>query len=331
MKQVEMKSEPKNVLLTSAGRRGLLVQLFQRELGGLFPTAGVFATDLRPEISSACRLADRSFPVLPIADRGYVDELLDLCVEHEVGLVVPTIDTELMLLAEHRARFLEHGIHVAVSELDFVRQCRDKRLTSRLFSEHGIDSPRVVEPTKDAPYPLFAKPYDGSSSNNLFVLNSYEDVTPMIVDDPKMVCYEYLSPCEHDEYTVDMYYDRNSELRCFVPRLRIETRAGEVSKGRTARIASLEMLRENFGRLEGARGCLAVQFFVRRSSGDVFGIEINPRFGGGYPLSYEAGANYPQWLIREYLRDETVDHFEGWEDGLTMLRYDHHVLVRSAS
>lgn len=320
-----------NVLLTSAGRRGLLVQIFQRELGSLLPTASVFATDLKPEISSACQLADRSFRVLPIADSGYIDQLLEICVKHEVGLVVPTIDTELMLLAESRERFLQHGVHVIVSQPELVRQCRDKRQITDLFARYGVDSPQVIEPTSDAKYPLFAKPYDGSSSNNLFVVNSYEDVTPALLDDPKQICFEYLSPLEHEEYTVDMYYDHHSKLQCLVPRLRIETRAGEVSKGRTVRIPGLEILRENFHHLEGARGCLTAQFFVRRSNGHISGIEINPRFGGGYPLSYEAGANYPRWLIREYLCDETIEYFEDWEDGLTMLRYDHHVLVRSAS
>ncbi len=322
---------PKNVLLTSAGRRGLLVQLFQRELGSLFPTASVFAADLRPEISSACQLADRSFRVPPIAEEGYLDQLLQLCIQHEVGMVVPTIDTELRLLAENRERFLQHGIHAIVSEPELIRQCRDKRLTTDLFARYGVDSPLVVEPTREATYPLFAKPYDGSSSNNLFVVHSYEEVTPALLEDPKQICYEYMSPLEYAEYTVDMYYDRHSKLQCLVPRLRIETRAGEVSKGRTAKISALEILRDNFHYVEGARGCLTAQFFVRRSSGRLSGIEINPRFGGGFPLSYEARANFPQWLIREYLRGETVEFFEDWEDGLTMLRYDHHVLVRSAS
>ena len=50
----------KNVILTSAGRRGLLVQQFQQELGSLFPKSSLFAVDLLPEASSACLLADRS-------------------------------------------------------------------------------------------------------------------------------------------------------------------------------------------------------------------------------------------------------------------------------
>jgi carbamoyl-phosphate synthase large subunit len=142
---------------------------------------------------------------------------------------------------------------------------------------------------------------------------------------------DYLSPDEHDEYTIDMYYSRHDELKCLVPRLRIETRAGEVSKGRTSRIRAMDELRERMGTIEGARGCITLQVFVERASGTVSAIEINPRFGGGFPLSYEAGANYPRWLIEEYLLGKTIESFDDWESDLTMLRYDAHVVVRGAA
>jgi carbamoyl-phosphate synthase large subunit len=328
---VEFVDVDRNILLTSAGRRGLLVRLFQRELRQLFPGAQVYAADLSPEISSACQLADRSFKVRSLSDPGYIDQLLDLCDNHAISLIVPTIDTELLLLAENSERFIRRGVQVAVSHPDLVRQCRDKRLTAELFARHGIASPREIKPTADAQYPLFAKPYDGSSSRDLHVLQSFADVTPQITDSSKLVCYEYMSPGDYDEYTVDMYFDRHSDLKCLVPRLRIETRAGEVSKGRTERISALGELRVKLQTVQGAHGCITSQFFVRRSDGQVFGIEVNPRFGGGYPLSYEAGANFPKWLIGEYLGGETISFFKDWEDGLTMLRYDDHVLVRTAS
>jgi carbamoyl-phosphate synthase large subunit len=88
------------------------------------------------------------------------------------------------------------------------------------------------------------------------------------------------------------------------------------------------MLRERFGKVAGARGCITMQIFVHRQSQTVYGIEINARFGGGYPLSYEAGANFPGWLIQEHFFGVRNEFFDGWENDLTMLRYDEHVVVR---
>lgn len=74
-------------------------------------------------------------------------------------------------------------------------------------------------------------------------------------------------------------------------------------------------------------GCICLQVFYNPETEDVVGIEINPRFGGGYPQSYAAGANFPELLIREYFGKEKIEYFEDWKDNLIMLRYDDAIFV----
>jgi carbamoyl-phosphate synthase large subunit len=124
------------------------------------------------------------------------------------------------------------------------------------------------------------------------------------------------------EFTADCFYDQKGMLKCAVPRLRIETRGGEISKGVTKNNELTEFIFEKLGFLEGARGVLTWQFFFGKKSKKIFGIELNPRFGGGFPLSYEAGANYPGWLIEEYLFGKRIKEFHSWQENLGMLRYD---------
>ena len=70
------------------------------------------------------------------------------------------------------------------------------------------------------------------------------------------------------------------------------------------------------------------QFFKHKNNNSIYGIEINPRFGGGFPLSYLAGANFPKWIIQEYLFDlEIEESFDVWENNLLMIRYDDEILV----
>jgi carbamoyl-phosphate synthase large subunit len=320
-----------NLLITSAGRRGVLVGLFQQALRKFFPGSSVYASDLQPALSSACHLADGALETPPIGDPQYIDCLLRFCASHQVRALIPTIDTDLLLLAQHQHEFLDVGTTVIISDSELVKRCRDKRLTPQLFAQHGVDTPRTVNPRSESVFPLIAKPFDGSSSNNLHIIKKPSDLRSELLNDPSLVFSEYLSPCEFDEYTVDMYFDRGGELKCLVPRLRIATRAGEVSKSRTVRFEGIQTLRTRFAQVNGARGCLTAQFFVRRGDGKIFAIEMNARFGGGYPLSYESGANYPEWIVREYLMNERVEYFDDWEDQLTMLRYDQHVLVRHSA
>jgi carbamoyl-phosphate synthase large subunit len=74
-----------------------------------------------------------------------------------------------------------------------------------------------------------------------------------------------------------------------------------------------------------------VQFFATgRDAASIRVIEINTRYGGGYPLSWEAGARYPRWTLEELLGQPTTAAPDQWRDGLTMLRYDDAVFVDAA-
>ena len=55
---------------------------------------------------------------------------------------------------------------------------------------------------------------------------------------------------------------------------------------------------------------------------DIYGLEINPRFGGGYPFSYNAGANFPKMIIEEFLNQSMVKYDESWKDNYVNLRYE---------
>ena len=315
-----------NILITSAGQRVSLVRAFQKELKGLFPGSKVFTTDMVPQLSSACNVSDKYFQVKRVTDPAYIDELIELCVQQDIKMIVPTIDTELMVLAKNKERFTEKGIHAIVSSASFIEKCRDKRNTNAFFQQRGIDIPKAID-RHNPTFPLFIKPYDGSLSVDIFIIHKKEDLREYHLTNERFLFMEYISKPEHDEYTVDLYFDKTGQLKCVVPRKRIFVRAGEVNKAVTCKNNIVPFLKEKLAHVEGAVGCLTAQFFLNNSTGRIIGIEVNARFGGGYPLSYHAGANYPLWLIQEYFNNQGIAYKNDWEDQLLMLRYDDEVLV----
>lgn len=316
-----------NILITSAGQRVSLVRAFQNELKKTYPQKKVFTTDMFPELSAACNISDQYFKVKRVTDPDYVSELIEICLRYEIGMVVPTIDTELMVLAENKSRMLEAGIHTIISSPSFIEQCRDKRKIHTFFEERKIDVPKGIDKNNPS-FPLFIKPYDGSLSVNTFVIDRAEQLTAFHLSNEKLLFMEYIGK-EHDEYTVDMYYDRQHHVKCIVPRKRILVRAGEVNKGLTCKNAIVPFLKQKLNYIDGAVGCLTAQVFFNRTTERIIAIEINARFGGGYPLSYRAGANYPLWLINEYYNSQTIEYTDQWEDQLLMLRYDDEVIVHA--
>lgn len=310
-----------NIIITSAGQRVALVRDFKETLVRFYAEAKVFTTDMNPELAPAAYVSDGCFEVLRVTDENYISQLLDICKKNEIGMIVPTIDTELLVLAENKKWFNDNDIIVCVSDLDFIKVCRDKRNTGDFLEKHNIRVPKAVDKYNPT-FPLFAKPYDGSLSTNLHYIKNAEELTQDILDDPKLLFMEYIDKETYKEYTIDMYYGTDNCVKCIVPRERIKIRAGEINKGRTVKCPLMDYIKERLDKIEGCIGCICIQVFFNPLTEDVVGIEINPRFGGGYPQSYAAGGNYPEMLIKEYFLGEKIAYIDDWKDNMLMLRFD---------
>ena len=314
-----------NVLILSAGRRVSLVRAFKKAIEDLSIEGDVFGSDIRPNMSAACNILNKSFELPHVLKDEYIDELKTLCIKESIKLVVPTIDTELLKLAKYKLEFKDLGITLVVSNSELVVSCRDKRLTHDLFYQIGFPVP-VTYSLENIKFPCFSKPISGSLSQNIRILQSQGELDTWGISKSEMMYMEIISNEEFDEYTVDVYYTQQSELICMVPRQRVEVRGGEISKGRTNK-KLINLLKESMSKLETAFGCLTLQVFKSKTTDQIYGIEINPRFGGGFPLSNAAGAKYPEFLLREVFLDQKLSYTDDWEDQLVMLRYDAEVLV----
>ena len=142
---------------------------------------------------------------------------------------------------------------------------------------------------------------------------------------PRAVCRILVDGQEH---TVDVLVDFDRQVRCVVPRLRMQTRSGEVSKSMNVKhpeiITQSKRLIEELG---AGPGVVTIQCFLT-SSGEVKFIEINPRFGGGVPLSIKAGAQFPRWILQLWMGKPARIQMDKWKDGLTMLRFDEAVWLQ---
>lgn len=318
-----------NILITSVGQRVVLTEIFQKSIKEFGLYSKIYSADLNPSMAPAGFISDHCFPICRCTKPEYIEELIALCKKNDIGIIVPTIDTELLVLSQHEMQFRTEGIQVMVSAPDFIKMCRDKRKTMVLFDSLDIHYPRLLD--KQAPvFPMFAKPYDGSLSTNLHIIRKPEDLTSDILNDEKLIFTEYIDTTDFKEFTVDMYYGRDNRVKSIVPRERIKIRAGEINKGITRRNAIVNYLKERMDYLPGVIGTICIQLFYREEDRRIYGIEINPRFGGGYPLSYWAHANYPGNIIREYLLGEDIDYSEEWTSNTLMLRYDREVIVYDA-
>jgi carbamoyl-phosphate synthase large subunit len=322
------RSEDATVLISSVGRRSQLVEGFRRALNELGVSGRVLGVDCNPQTAPAAYLVDQCFAVQSCRAAGFIDDVLRIAIEENVRLIVPTIDPELPVYAANRQRFLDHGIEVAISDAETVAIASDKVATHLWLVENGFPTPRqdgveeVLRHLHDWTFPLIAKPRGGSASIGISIVQSPVDLEMLTMQREQMIVQEIALG---DEYTVNVFV-RNGRSVCAVPHLRLETRAGEVSKGMTVRDERLMTLASKIAEaLPGARGALNVQCFAQ-PGGALKVIEINARFGGGFPLADRAGARFPLWLLESVLKKPGTESGE-WQAGLVMLRYDSAVFV----
>ena len=290
-----------NILITSAGRRVSLIKAFKKSSKLLETNSKVFITDLNPKTSPANYFADDSFKVGFFNDPNYIDSLLKICLSNSISIVIPTLDTELILLAKSKTLFNNNGINIIISSVTLIETLRDKMTTNSFFNSLNIKTP-VIFNKNTMKFPVFLKPLNGSNSNGIYKADNINEIKPSDLESKNMMILENIDNTIYDEYTIDLYYDKNSSLKCVVPRIRLKVVGGESNQGVTKKNEVLDYVKDRFSFLDGAIGCLTLQVFSNKSKpSDIIGIEVNPRFGGGYPFSLNAGANFPKFIIREYI------------------------------
>jgi len=320
-----------NILFTSVGRRVSLLNSFRRAAKLLKLPTQFFGTDAN-ELSPAFQFCDNKLVVRSIKDKGYIPDLLKIVDKNKIKLLVPTIDTNLLMLAENKENFAALGCYMLVSEPDIIHICHDKREAYHFMKKNGFDTPETMTvrsalAKKNLGWPALLKPWDGSASRGVTVVNNRQELLVFSRRTPNCIIQEFV---EGVEYTCDVYIDLDMNVRCVVPRKRIEVRAGEVSKGQVIKNkAIMNRAAELAKALKAGPGVITIQCFLR-SNGKIVFSDINPRFGGGVPLAIKAGANFPKWILEELTGKKPRIKFDGFKNNLIMLRYDAEVWLNGS-
>lgn len=309
------------ILFTGVGRRVELVQAFRQAALCLNIPLKIFGADMTGTAPSLA-YCDFSRKVCGMKDKNYIPELLKICEEDKIDLLIPTIDTDLLVLSENSSLFKD--TKVMISNSDMIRICRDKNKTSQFFIDCGLKAPIPINDWKKykGGYPAFIKPKDGSSSINAFKIKDEEDLKIHAAQIEDYIVQPYI---DGTEYTIDIFCDWNGEPISIVPRIRLSVRAGEVLK---TQIAVNKEMHEEMKRLcKRFKPCgpITVQLIKDKKSGDNYYIEINPRFGGGAPLSMMAGANSAIFILQLLSGETPKFEPDDLADGAVFSRFDQSI------
>lgn len=311
------------ILFTSIGRRVELIQMFLRASEKEQIPLEIHGADLS-ETAPALYFCQKKHIVPRITDERYLPELYQICEKEQIDLLIPTIDTDLILLSENKAHFESIGTKVLISDAEFVKCCRNKMLTEKLFRNAGLHAPASFDDISrySAGFPAFIKPVGGSASVNAYRVDDERKLEILAEEIEHYIVQPFVSG---DEYTVDVFCDFCGNPVFITPRRRLSMRSGEVIK---TQIDQDRKIIEEVKRLvEAIRPCgsITVQLVREKNTGIDWFIEINPRFGGGAPLTMDAGADSAAAILR-LLDGKSVSYCENAaEDGALYLRFDQSI------
>ena len=306
------------VLFTCAGQRVDIVSAFARA------GATTVATDLDP-LAPALYHADRHAFVPRVDDTGYIPALAALAAEHDVRLIVPLTDLDQVLLARSRDELAP--ALVLVPEPEVCERMGDKYLAHLFFEEGGIPSPRSWLPA-DVPevarYPLLVKVREGFGSRHIYRAHDRAELDFFLgytkVDSFVQEC------CRGEEFSIDLFCDLEGRCLNAIPRTMIQSKGGESIKG--ASIKDWELIEHACRVAEtiGIVGPANVQCF-RKPDGSLPVTDVNPRFGGAFPLPLAAGSRYPELALALANGERPEPMLGEFRAGVLMTRFFSHLCL----
>lgn len=313
-----------NILFTCAGRRTYLLKYFKEQLAGDGKIIGADMQMSAPALSAA----DIKEVVPAVYADNYIDIVLDICKRDYVDLLISLNDLELPILANNKKKFEKIGVIVVVSSPEVIDICFDKYKTARWIESIGLIAPKTyvsLPAAKEAldkgeiAFPLFLKPRWGSGSIGLETVGDMEELEEVYMQLFKKIKKtilatasvgdEYIMIQEKlggQEYGLDVMNDLNGNHVAVSVKRKLAMRAGETDKAVTCDLPEVRYMGKAIGENLHHIGNLDVDI-MQRANGDYCVLELNPRFGGGFPFSYEAGVNLPKAII-EWAKGHQVDN-----------------------
>lgn len=305
-----------NILLSCVGRRSYLVDYFRKSLEN---TNGIVIGTNSEEFTSGMLACDKSFVVPHVNDKEYIPTLLKIAQDEKVSMVVSLFDIDLIYLAKAKEIFAKHGITVVVSSEEVIDIANDKWKTYSFLKENNIKTPltfinikKTITAIKEnkLEYPLYIKPRFGMGSIGVYKADNEDEMLFFYNYVKKQIKHSYLIKLSSEnlddmviiqeningiEYGIDIFNDLEAKHIISVVKEKLAMRSGETDSSVVVDIPDLKNLSLNLSEKLLHIGNLDID--VIYDGKDYYILELNARFGGGFPFSYLAGADFPSILI----------------------------------
>ena len=309
-----------NILFSCIGKRGYVADFFRSHLEPNDRIIGTSNTPWTPGFSSC----DSSYIVPDIVTREYIPAVLEVCKRESVDAILSFFDLDVMKLSGHLDDFRSLGVTPLLPDETTAKLCFDKWETFQFLVKNGIQTATTFlgfAEAKDAiknkllTFPVFVKPRDGYGSRHTFLARNLREMDVFFHYMDDMIIQETL---KGDTYNIDVCNDLHGQVLSVVPWRKLRSNLGETEQAISVSDAALIEFGQRLGVLLGHSGPMDVDLFV--SNGQIYVLEINLRFGGGYPVSHLAGADFPRMVVSMIRGENPKPAIGQFQSGVAMMK-----------
>ncbi|MCI6655873.1 MAG: ATP-grasp domain-containing protein [Clostridium sp.] len=313
------------VLILSVGTRCQLVKFFMERKNGFDKIVTTDCSNYAPAIY----LSDKNYIVPKMTKKEYLPTIKKICITEQIDVIIPLQENELEIISYNRKMFEKIGCLVPISDYEIISMCKDKYKLYQYLSDRKIPCVTTHVYEQDnvrEKFPVIVKERYGAGSIGLLKVNSDALLKEYIHDSEKqLIIQPYI---RGKEYGVDAYIDCvNGEVVSIFVKEKLRMRAGETEKSISVKNEMIFSLIKNLLQVIKFKG--AIDIDVLEDEGNYYILEINPRFGGGYPHAYESGVNFVKYLSKNANKLSNIPEIQNYKEGTILLKYTEALLFNN--
>lgn len=306
-----------NILITGAGGAAAICAFKSLSAAGY----NIFMADMDP-MSAGLYLAEegKQFIIPAGKSKQFIPFMLHLCEQHNIDLLIPTVDVELLPVANNKDAFEAIGCKVMVSSVEALQTTQDKYLLMEACKGNvQLGEYLLFEDFLQAPdwtKKWVVKPRSGAGSRDIFIVSNQEELDALAhLTGKKFMAQEFL---QGKEYSIDMMIDKDGKVCAAVARERMKTDSGVAVTSKVIKDAAIIKYAIDVTESVDLRFANNIQVIVTENGPML--LEINPRFSGGLSLIIAAGADVPLMCAKNLLEDEPVEFINNYKE-IAMVRF----------
>ena len=251
----------------------------------------------------------KSFQVVPCKQEVvYLQQLLDICCEYSIDVIVPSNEHEIKCISKNRGIFLDNGIRCLIHEESVYDVFFNKMNTIRLLEQLNLPAIPTFyadEYADELEYPILVKDTFGSGSKSVTLVNSQKEYSVLGDLGHHQIVQKYIGSLDR-EYTVPVFSSNGGKNIHIIPFKRKLSTMGYTSFIEPVDGEVFEKIRKichTVASKVNLYGSIDLQ--MREENGQFYIFECNPRLSGTVHFRHMLGFSDAIWWLKYVLNSET--------------------------